>query len=288
MPSSTFRESEFIAWATADFGGDLLVGPGDDAAVTADGLLLCLDTVVEGTHFEPGTPLELVARKAVGSCVSDACAMGGRATSALVSAQLPPGTDGRSLARALAHWCRAFSVDLVGGDTVSAPPGALALAVTIVGRCERPPWRRSGGRVGDVLYVSGPLGGSRAGRHLRVVPRRDVVDALVAAGTEVHACIDLSDGLARDLPRLCGASATGARVDAERLPVHADVDVARDGVLAALADGEDFELLLALPPQTRVPAGCVAIGELVAGDALVLRRAGRDEPWPDAGYEHAF
>lgn len=285
---SGFRESEFIAWATEGQGLALPVGPGDDAAQLADGSLIALDTVVEGVHFRSDADLADVADKAIGACVSDLCAMGGEADAVLVSAQLPPGCDGKALALGLRAAAARHGVALIGGDTVATRPGALALAVTARGPCHGKVWTRSGGRPGDRLVVSGPLGGSRSGRHLHPVPRRDLVARLRADGTDVHACMDLSDGLGRDLPRLCAASGVGAVVEAEAVPVHDDVPADTERLAAALGDGEDFELLLALPAGSTVPDGCVIVGELRADPGLVLRRGGRDHPWPELGFEHVF
>jgi thiamine-monophosphate kinase len=302
--SASFRESEFIAWATARPAGGfpaaslppaLVVGPGDDAAVLADGTVLCLDATVEGTHFAPGTEAGLVARKALGRALSDLCAMGATPQTVHVGALLPPGCDGPALAAALAHWAAAFGVALAGGDTKRAPAGCLAFAVAASGRCRGgPPWLRSGGRPGDRLWVTGPLGGAGAGRHLRVRPRTDVVAALRGAAVPVHACLDLSDGLLRNLRQLCEASGCGAEVEASALPVHADVAKDRDRIAAALGDGEDFELLLALPPEVRLPealagpAGACEIGRLTQDVALWLVRDGARTPWPEGGYEHEF
>ena len=178
---------------------------------------------------------------------------------------------------------------LAGGDTKRSPPGCLALAVAASGHCRGgPPWLRSGGRPGDWLCVSGPLGGAGAGRHLRVTPRRDVVAALRGGGVPVHACLDLSDGLLRNLRQLAVASGCGARVEAALLPVHPDVGPDRDGVEAALRDGEDFELLLALPAGGPLPPGLVRIGSLTEDPALWLEREGASEPWPPGGFEHEF
>lgn len=284
----TVRESDFIAAITEGMGGRLPVGPGDDAAMLADGTLVALDAVVEGVHFPPQTAPERIARKALGRPLSDLCAMGAEGQAVFIAALLPPGCEALALARALNAWARRFEVIIGGGDTKRAPSGALALAVTAVGRCSGAPWLRSGGRPGDRLYVSGPLGGAGAGRHLDISPRSDVVTALRLAGTEVHACIDLSDGLGRNLALLCEASGVGAQIEASAVPVHADVTAGRDRLLAALGDGEDYELLLALPAAARPPAGLVPIGVLTAERELRLRHAGRVQPWPAVGYEHVF
>lgn len=286
----SFREGDFVRWITAGMAGRVPMGPGDDAAMLPDGTVLAMDAVTEGVHFLPGTPSELVARKALGRPLSDLCAAGALPEQVLVAALLPAGCDGEGLARAFNAEARRLGLAIIGGDTKRSLSSGLAFAVTAAGRCPggTPPWRRSGARPGDRLLVSGPLGGAGGGRHLRVTPRADVVAALRAAATPVHAATDLSDGLARNLSLLCAASGVGARVDAARLPVHADVAAGRDPVEAALGDGEDYELLLALPPGGPAPPGLVDVGEVTPGPGLLLARGGRDQPWPALGYEHAF
>lgn len=289
-PVERATEDAFIAWCTPpDVCGGLWVGPGDDAAVLRDGLVVTVDTFVEGVHFAPGTPPAAVARKAFGATLSDLCAMGSLPEAVLVSAQLPPGAPAGALARAIVHQARRHAVTLAGGDTVRTSPGTLTLALTAFGRVgPGGPWTRGGARPGDRLVVSGPLGGSGRGRHLHAVPRRDVVEALRAAGTRVHAALDLSDGLGRDLPRLTRASRVGALVDAALVPIHPDAADAPDPLLAALGDGEDFELLLALPPETPAPADLIGIGTITAGESIVLTREGRAQTWPPVGYQHVF
>ncbi|MDG2149460.1 MAG: thiamine-phosphate kinase [Planctomycetota bacterium] len=283
-----FDEHQFIAWATSRGPGHCKVGAGDDAAILADGTVVALDTIVEGIHFDAGVEPQLLARKAVGSCLSDLCAMGAVAEAVFVSAQLSPGCDGRALAEALADWCAHFGVVLAGGDTVRAPEGSLALSVTAVGRCEGTAWQRSGGQPGDVLVLTGPVGGSRSGRHLRVEPRQDVVKVAKEQGLTIHACIDISDGLGLDLARLCRASAAGALVRADQVPIHPDVSHEGDRLEAALGDGEDFELLLAMPAESKLPKGWVPIGTLLAQDSILLERHGDNTPWPESGHVHSI
>jgi len=297
------RETEFIARATRGRAPELsaaalagrpwppgvALGPGDDAALLPDGTLLSVDCVVEGVHFDPGTAPSSIARKALGRPLSDLAAMGAEPLALLVAAMLPPGCDAAGLADGLADWSQRFGVPLVGGDTCRGAPGALALCVTAAGRCAQgAPWLRSGGRPGDSLHVSGPLGGARAGRHLAVSPRFDLVVALRDAGVVVHAAIDVSDGLARNLAILARASGCGARLQASAIPVHDEARTAPDPLRSVLVEGEDFELLLALPAGQPVPPGLVAIGELQAGETLTLERAGVVLPWPGEGHEHEF
>ena len=156
---------------------------------------------------------------------------------------------------------------------------------------------RGGARVGDVLSVTGPLGGSRAGRHLAFVPRIAEARALVAWGVP-HAMMDLSDGLSRDLPRLCRASGVGAEIVADRLPIHPDARGDRSAaasLAAALDDGEDFELLVAHAPLTaEARAGLSAAGVslveigrvLAAEDGVRLRTARGVGPLVARGFDH--
>jgi len=299
----SFTEEEFIRWATetpddpATRSGvkvgrvtGLPVGPGDDAAWLPDGTIVCIDTVVEGVHFAPGTDADAVARKALGACLSDVCAMGATAEAVFVAAQLSPGCDGPGLARGLNRWARHFGVILAGGDTVATHSGALALSVTATGRLPpgTEPWRRSGAEVGDHLVVTGALGGAPAGRHLSVTPRADVVSELRSHGAPVHAAMDLSDGLAVDLPRLLKASGVGAQIDASALPIHPDVPQDAERILAALTDGEDFELLLALDRNAAVPSGATIVGHVLPAGLNLVAADGTCVPWPRTGFTHAF
>lgn len=284
------RESQFIAWATEGMAGRIPVGPGDDAAVLPDGSVVAVDAVVQGVHFDAQASPADIALKALARPISDLCAMGAIPEQVFAAAIVPPGAPAEALARGLARAAQHFGVVLAGGDTTTGPPGGLALAITAIGRCPpgSRPWLRGGGRADDRLALTGPLGGAGAGRHLRPTPRTDVVAQLRAQHADVHACIDISDGLARNLRLLCAASGTGARLIARDIPVHADVGAGRDGLRAALFDGEDFELLLALPPEGPVAPGLRLIGTLTADAALCLLHDGRQEPLPDGGYEHAF
>ena len=159
--------------------------------------------------------------------------------------------------------------------------------------------RRSGAKPGDTLFVSGQLGGSIRGRHLTFTPRIELALKLAkAAGNALHAMMDLSDGLAQDLPRLCTASGVGAEVHAARLPIHADAEAlsATDGIpagLHALADGEDYELLFAIDPEAvpdivnLTPTPITAIGTITADKTLkLIDGSNRSHPWPKVGWEH--
>lgn len=231
----------------------LLLGPGDDCAVVQRcaewDTLLKADALVEGVHFTPDTDPRLIGRKALARAVSDVAAMGGLPEHALITLMVHPS---RSVELLEGIYCgmsalaEEFGISLAGGETSSLPQDGLALSVALTGRVERgQAILRSGGRPGDILCVTGALGGSFAsGRHLRFTPRVQWARYLAASPLRPHAMMDLSDGLAADLPRLAAASGCGFELEESRLPCHAGCTPEQ-----ALRDGEDYELLLALSPE---------------------------------------
>ncbi|MEZ6164121.1 MAG: thiamine-phosphate kinase [Phycisphaerales bacterium] len=164
--------------------GELLVGPGDDCAVlrtpSGDLQLLTVDQLVEGRHFEPGTDLDLIARKAIARSVSDIAAMGGQPAWALATGVLPQGyAHADALFDAMHRWGNHWHCPLVGGDIAShaSPDHPLTLTVTVGGTMPlgSMPVLRSGAKPGDLLYVTGQIGGSfESGWHLRFEPRVEV------------------------------------------------------------------------------------------------------------------
>lgn len=292
-------EDDWLDWLRArrEPHARLLVGIGDDLAVLRwddDRVILGADQIIEGVHFDLARhdPYD-VGAKAVNRNLSDCAAMGCLPAAAVVTAALPR-SRGMDLARRLHAGMRdagrRFDCPLVGGDT-SIWDGALILGVSVVGRCAGvAPVTRSGARAGDRLFVTGPLGGSLLGRHLRFEPRVALGRALAESG-RVTAMMDLSDGVSRDLARLCAASGVGAVVEADRIPVHDDVarlpPDGRGPVEHALHDGEDYELLFACPDETP-PAPAVRIGFVTPGPGVTLRRDGGDEPLSARGWEHRW
>lgn len=227
--------------------GRVKLGPGDDCAVvkTAGGLqLLKADCVIEGIHFLPEADPKWIGWKALCRSISDIAAMGGTPSDALVTLAVRPETEFKWLKRVytgLEAAARIYGVNLVGGETAKSP-GPFFLSVALTGTVDHGKYvGRSGGRKGDWLYVTGKLGGSIGGRHLRFRPRVAEAQWLVSR-FPVHAMMDLSDGLATDLPRLAIASCLGFEVDTEDLPLHRGVSPEN-----GLRDGEDYELLFALP-----------------------------------------
>jgi thiamine-monophosphate kinase len=227
------------------------VGAGDDCAVveTAGRLqLLKSDCVIEGVHFLPDADPKWIGWKAMCRSISDIAAMGGKPLDALVTLAVRPDTEFAWLKRVYAGLeaaARMYDVNLVGGETAKSP-GPLFLSVALTGAVDHGKYiGRSGGRKGDWLYVTGKLGGSIAGRHLRFRPRVAEARWLVSR-FPVHAMMDLSDGLASDLPRLATSSRLGFEVNLASLPLHRGCRPEN-----GLRDGEDYELLFALPPAAK-------------------------------------
>ena len=252
----------------------VLRGIGDDCAVLkgAGGklLLFASDMLVEGVHFLPSARPEAIGWKALAVNVSDVAAMGGLPRWAVISLGLPRNQSVSfvdRLYRGLRRCAARFGVNLVGGDTVRAP--RVTVDVAIVGEVGRDRLTlRSGARPGDALLVTGRLGGAvRSGRHLAFTPRLKEARAL-GARAKLHAMMDLSDGLACDLPRLCEQSGVGAALEIGRLPRRRGLSAAR-----ALSEGEDFELLIAAAPaqarrllrwaEKNLPCGLTRIGWVV-------------------------
>jgi thiamine-monophosphate kinase len=316
MPNTLGMELDFVADLLARIPADprLEVPPGDDAAVLRPPAnrrtVVTVDMLMEGVDFILGpdcTPRQ-VGHKAVAVNLSDLAAMAARPEALVAAVALPRSGGavlGRELLDGMLSCAAAHGATLAGGDT-NTWDGPLAISITALGSV--PPgkaWRRDGAQPGDLLVVSGACGGSLLGRHLAVAPRcREAL--LIADRFAVHAAIDLSDGLSLDLARMMQASGTAAVLDLAAVPIHADaVRMAaqpgdeRTPLDHALADGEDFELLLALPAAeaTRLAAEApdllgipfTVIGEVIAGTGLLARTAaGTTEPLTPRGYEHAF
>jgi thiamine-monophosphate kinase len=232
-------------------GDDVRAGAGDDCAVigaprAARWELLKTDAVVEGVHFDAGEKMERVGWKALCRALSDIAAMGGVPAHALITLAAPAEDEMaklEALYRGLRKAARRFGVSIVGGET-SRSPGPLFVSIALTGWVERERCiLRSGGQAGDAVYVTGRLGGSRQGRHLDFVPRLAEARWLTAHA-KLHAMMDVSDGLGADLPRLAAASGCGYALAEDKLPRTRGCSVAQ-----ALNDGEDFELLFALPAK---------------------------------------
>lgn len=229
---------------------EVIAGPGDDCAVLAGAaknqyLLLKTDCVVEGVHFRPNEKPARAGWKAMMRTLSDFAAMAGQPRYALVTLIVPGRRAARwvkQLYRGLERAAARFAVAIVGGET-SSTPGPAVISVSVAGWVEkdRCVFRR-GGKAGDILFVTGELGGAGKSRHLDFVPRIKEARWL-SKHFRIHAMMDLSDGLGTDLPRLTKASGMGFRLDFEALPRARGCSIEK-----AISAGEDYELLFALAP----------------------------------------
>ncbi len=298
---------------------DLVTGIGDDAAVIggtcADGdhLLVTTDMLVENSHFrcDWAAPAQ-IGIKSVACNVSDIAAMGGSPTFMFVSLALAADTEVawvESLYQGMADACRRYGVVLAGGDTTHGE--AITISITLLGRVSPENLRlRSHARPGDLLYVTGPLGGSAAGlamlsaglnpptylreKHLAPVCRLDISPMIAPVA---RAMIDISDGLAAEVNHICQQSGTGAEIVLADIPIHPSVrDAARltgnDPVEFALSGGEDFELLFSIAPENKqrleeqgIPVTLVgSVTEAMSGCTLLFPD-GRRTPL-SGGYNH--
>jgi thiamine-monophosphate kinase len=231
----------------------VVLGPGDDCALVESGKpgllsLLKTDCLVEGIHFAKTARPGLVGWKAMARPLSDFAAMSGLPRFALVTLIVPANrvvSWVRQLYRGIDKAARKFEVAVVGGET-SAIKGPAVISISVTGFVEKTRWvGRAGGKAGDELFVTGRLGGSLGGRHLKFIPRI-AESRWLTENFQVHAMMDLSDGLGADLPRLAAASGVGFELDESALPLNRGCTVRQ-----AISDGEDYELLFAVSPADR-------------------------------------
>jgi thiamine-monophosphate kinase len=272
------------------------------AELADSGLLWTVDMLMDGVDFDSSRhDWYDVGRKALAVSLSDCAAMAVQPVAALCAVALSNRMtmdDALALHRGAADLARRYQCAITGGDTNSWDKPTV-IATTVAARpvpgC--PPVSRGGGRAGNRVYVTGRLGGSILGRYLTFEPRIDLALA-INGDLRPHAMIDISDGLSVDLAHIAAASGCGAVVDETRFAdaIHPDAVrlSAQDGSSAldhALHDGEDFELIVVVGPETS-PSACTAlgliqIGELVERPGIQIRnRDGSLHGLPARGWEH--
>ncbi|MCX5675835.1 MAG: thiamine-phosphate kinase [Planctomycetota bacterium] len=285
------------------------IGPGDDMALVGLGgesqCLLTIDALLEGTHFDlsKATPKQ-VGYKAMAVSLSDAAAMAAKPVCALAWAGLPESRNmafAKDLSAGMADAAEKFACPIVGGDITSWNQPLVTVGTALVARpAGIIPIRRSGAKAGDLLFVTGELGGSVLGRHLAFTPRVTEARQLAALVT-IHAMIDLSDGLSTDLGHIARESGVAAEIMADTIPVSEDAkrlakEDGRTPLDHALNDGEDFELLLAVEPvdaqdllkqNPLTSARLTHIGRVLEGGGVSLVAAdGSRAALEPGGYEH--
>lgn len=307
------NEFDLIAQLTSGLPGSdsVIVGPGDDCAVLDVGnpdhwQLFKTDAVVEGVHFKPDADPEKIGHKAIGRCLSDIAAMAGNPTAALITIALPAGFEDDRISRiydGIKKLAGQFAVAIVGGETTTSKGGML-ISIAMLGTIPKSrTLLRSGARVGDAVFVSGELGGSIFRKHLEFQPRIREAQ-FIADRFDIHALIDISDGLAGDLRHITTQSRCGAELLGSMIPISKTAKVAarnettaKPALLAALTDGEDFELLFTVSPKdavalkdawaeqfTDLRLSC--IGRITEGDKVILRSDYGVRELPQHGYVH--
>lgn len=230
----------------------MLTGPGDDCAVVPRNdewdTLLKTDVVIENIHFTPDTAPERIGHKALARAVSDIAAMGGLPEYALITLLMHPSRaieQAEGIYRGINNLAARCGLSVAGGETSSLPYDGIVINVALTGRVEHNrAILRSGGHPGDIICVSGTLGGSfPSGHHLDFEPRLQLARRLMEYGPQPSAMMDLSDGLGSDLPRLAAASRCGFVIHPEQLPLTPGCTPQQ-----AISDGEDYELLLTFSP----------------------------------------
>lgn len=319
-------EDRLIAWLRRRTSSTLI---GDDAAILPAGpFAITVDTQIAGVHVAVDPDPAAMARRLLAVNLSDLAAMGAQPAYAFLALMAPPSFDHRRFLTALTRAAGEAGVTLAGGDLAASPRAAAVL--TLLGRRpRRGRWlRRDAARPNDALWVGGTLGEAALGLSLlqrgaavrgrridlpaglvssraearaarRAVRRQILPTAQLALGTwlatKVRRCaaIDISDGCARDLHRLCRESEVGARIERERLPAARDnarlaarLDVSLQQ--AMLFGGEDYVLLFTLPPAVQPPSGtgCRRIGWIQATRRVELIAGNRRQPLPDRGFDH--
>lgn len=264
-------EQEFLDWLqtrqrvdvehAAARGGYVLLGIGDDAAVFESGkkpLVIACDSIAQGTHFDLNHhSLCDIGRKAIAVNLSDLAAMGATPLVATLSFQIPRSfslDEVKEIFLGAEDLANQFDLEIVGGDTNSWD-GGLVVGATLVGRAESSFWKMSGAQAGDDIVVTGDFGGSILGHHLKFQPCCELATKL-ANDYKINGATDVSDSLALDLSRLASASGCGAEVVLAKVPVSEAARVLsarennnRTALDHALYDGEDFQLILAVPPD---------------------------------------
>lgn len=307
------NEFELIGRLTRSLptNASVVAGAGDDCAVLDLGIpdrlvLFKTDAVVQGIHFTNETPPEKVGRKALARCLSDIAAMAGTPTAAVITLGLPRDFDSEYLSKVydgLNQLAVQHGVAIVGGETTTNP-GQILISIALLGTVPREKViTRRGAKVGDAIFVTGELGGSLAGKHLDFEPRLAEARWL-ASHFSIHAMMDLSDGLASDLPHILQASKVGAEILKSALPVTRaaklrarENSTAKTAFLAAMTDGEDFELLFTVAAGSAVKildawnakfpeVKLSCIGKITAGEGISVRDGRGLHHFNAHGYVH--
>jgi thiamine-monophosphate kinase len=272
------------------------IGIGDDMAQCTlprgDSVLITTDMLLDGTHFETKKhTLEQIGYKSMAVNLSDCAAMATIPLAAVVSVALPRNFGAENLKKlhkGILKAAKKYNCPLVGGDMTSwNHPLAISIAMmSTVGKTK--PVKRSTAKIGDLVCVTGSLGGSLAGRHLNFEPR--LKESLVIAKAGANSMMDLSDGLSTDLNHICRLSGKGAILEADKIPISKQ----SKGLGGALNDGEDFELLFTIPAKNfemmkrnwHFKTKITAIGKITKEKQVKIKMDGEACILKPGGYDH--
>jgi thiamine-monophosphate kinase len=277
------------------------IGIGDDMAHVKpsknSSVLITTDMLLDGIHFDTKKDtLEQIGYKSMAASLSDCAAMATIPLAAVVAVALPKDFDAaklKKLHKGILIAAKKYNCPLIGGDMTSWT-NPLAVSVAMLSKpAETKPIKRSTAKVGDVICVTGTLGGSIIKKHLKFKPR--IQEALVIAKAGANAMIDISDGLSTDLNHICRLSKKGAIIEADKIPISADAKKSSNPLKSALNDGEDFELLFTIPPecfarlkkQWHFNVKFTAIGSIIAGQMVKIKMPnGKIVKLLARGYDH--
>lgn len=273
----------------------LILGAGDDCALlkpSSKEMLITSDTLLDGTHFDTRTqPISKIINKLFAVNCSDIYAMGGVPTTAILNLSLPKKFhDSESMVKAIKSAAKKYEVAIIGGDT-NIWEGKLVLSMTLMGEPINAPILRSGAKRGDIIYTTGPLGGSlESGRHL-TPPNTKIKMKSLLKHVRITSMIDLSDGLATDLKHILSRSGVGAIITKSADIIHKDAKTFED----AMVNGEDFELCFTVSSQDSdllkslglvESLGLIRVGTITDSKKLLLQDRNNISDFNLSGYQH--
>jgi thiamine-monophosphate kinase len=326
MPAPRSGEDRLLAWLRQRLDSNLI---GDDAAIlpALGDAAVTVDSQIAGVHFPPDLDAADLARRVLAVNLSDLAAMGATPAYGFLALSAAPGFDHKGFFRSFVAACRRHGLALAGGDLARHPGGTVATLTLIGTKDEGARWlRRGGAEPGHDLWLGGTVGESAAGRLLiergarlsgarvelpliyksftprwqsaarRAVRRHFRPTPQLALGRwlgsqAAGAAMDISDGVARDLHRLCRASGVGAEIVAAKIPLSSRLSelceaLDADPLTLALTGGEDYVLLFTLLPGSAPPAGCHRIGTITRKRGIGLVKDGARRPLAAAGWDH--
>lgn len=277
------------------------IGIGDDMAQARlskdSSVLITTDMLLDGVHFDTKkATFEQIGYKAMAASLSDCAAMATIPLAAVVSVALPKNFGSQKLKKlhkGILIAAKRYNCPLIGGD-ITSWSSPLAVNVAMLSRpAATRPVKRSTAKIGDIICVTGSLGGSIIKRHLEFEPR--LKESLAIAEAGANAMIDISDGLSTDLNHISRLSKKGAIIEAAKIPISRDANKTGNSLKSALNDGEDFELLFTIPPKGfeslkkrwRFKVKLSAIGKVVGGSSVKIKMPdGEINKLLPRGYDH--